>query len=564
MASSLISNTVHILFDSVLAMDDEGIMAIFEALVASGLKGFLGCPTVIYETALIEFFQHGSVRDGMVVSTIQGKIVEITEEVFAGTFELPMDGLTDLNEVPKDLVFDARSIFSFTGSFDKVTHERFLMMAAINGGVNINWSRVLFNIFKDMVMPGSKQARGYAVQICCLLKKVQDLELGDFKAFPPLKILTEKTVNRYIAINDKISVEDVEGVADESRVKKIPMKNAASKKRPATSVDEHISKKKRTRVGKAAKSSAIVTVAQEAIPLQIVEPIRAVPAVLPSKPKRKVPKRRLKFPVESDDEIVEEETVIGGIAEKESMPARADHQTLAAPLFSSLLPPPPPPPQCAAAAAAVFAGKLVSGQLDVENPFVLISSGLLVQPDEGVSDLVVDRIGVTTAIYREEPDHINEGKSFSDRPPPLGAPPPRAHDGTRTPAQVVAPVKGASRPRWSRASWPRSSGVSAALVAHFSAALIGRLGRAGSALLGRAHRAPRPRLSRASAAPVAGVGRLPAAPTSTGCTTSRKEAPLSLRAGRGGAPHVDAPWRTLARDCAAHVAAVRVAPRRAI
>ncbi|KZV18460.1 hypothetical protein F511_28674 [Dorcoceras hygrometricum] len=56
-----------------------------------------------------------------------------------------------------------------------------------------------------------------------------------------------------------------------------------------------------------------------------------------------------------------------------------------------------------AAAAAVFVGKLVSGQLDVENPFVLISSGLLVQPDEGVSDLVVDRIGVSTAIYREEP-----------------------------------------------------------------------------------------------------------------------------------------------------------------
>ncbi|KZV29170.1 hypothetical protein F511_37660 [Dorcoceras hygrometricum] len=60
----------------------------------------------------------------------------------------------------------------------------------------------------------------------------------------------------------------------------------------------------------------------------------------------------------------------------------------------------PPPPPCA---AAVFAGKLVSGQLDVENSFVLISSGLLVQPDKGVSDLVVDRIGVTTAIYREEP-----------------------------------------------------------------------------------------------------------------------------------------------------------------
>ncbi|KZV31424.1 hypothetical protein F511_07989 [Dorcoceras hygrometricum] len=327
MASSFISNTVHVLFDSVLAMDDEGIVAIFEALVASGLKGFLGCPAVIYEDALIEFFQHGFVRDGMLVSTIQGKTVEITEEVFAGTFELPTDGLTDLNEVIKDLVFYARCIFSFTGeqvstsckkremkiefrllsdilaksifvkagSFNAVTHERFLMMAAINGGVNINWSRVLFNIFKDMVRPGSKQARGYAVQICCLLKKIQDLKLGDFKAFPPLKILTEKTVNRYTAINDKISVEDVEGVADESRVKKTPMKKAMSKNRPATAVDEHISKKKRTRVGKAAKSSEIVKVAQEAIPLQI------------DRMKKLLKKRR----------------AVGGIAEKDSVSARA-------------------------------------------------------------------------------------------------------------------------------------------------------------------------------------------------------------------------------------------------
>ncbi|KZV54112.1 hypothetical protein F511_28871 [Dorcoceras hygrometricum] len=60
--------------------------------------------------------------------------------------------------------------------------------------------------------------------------------------------------------------------------------------------------------------------------------------------------------------------------------------------------------------------KLVSGQLDVENPFVLISSGLLVQPDEGVSDLVVDRIGLTTSIYREEPDSCNTGWSQAQVP----------------------------------------------------------------------------------------------------------------------------------------------------
>ncbi|KZV38110.1 hypothetical protein F511_03917 [Dorcoceras hygrometricum] len=50
-------------------------------------------------------------------------------------------------------------------------------------------------------------------------------------------------------------------------------------------------------------------------------------------------------------------------------------------------------PPCAAAAAARCRRKFVSGQFDEENPFVLILSVLLVQPDEGVSVLVVDRIG---------------------------------------------------------------------------------------------------------------------------------------------------------------------------
>ncbi|KZV46094.1 acyl-CoA dehydrogenase-related protein [Dorcoceras hygrometricum] len=52
-------------------------------------------------------------------------------------------------------------------------------------------------------------------------------------------------------------------------------------------------------------------------------------------------------------------------------------------------PPPPPPPR---AAAARLRRKIVSGQFDEENSFVLISSVLLVQADEGVSFLVVDRI----------------------------------------------------------------------------------------------------------------------------------------------------------------------------
>ncbi|KZV32480.1 hypothetical protein F511_27227 [Dorcoceras hygrometricum] len=52
-----------------------------------------------------------------------------------------------------------------------------------------------------------------------------------------------------------------------------------------------------------------------------------------------------------------------------------------------------PPLLPSAAAAARCLRKFVSGQLDEENPFVLISSALLVQPNEGVSVLFVDRIG---------------------------------------------------------------------------------------------------------------------------------------------------------------------------
>ncbi|KZV20983.1 hypothetical protein F511_38480 [Dorcoceras hygrometricum] len=145
MASALINNASQIYFDSVFGMEDEGMVKMFKAHESSGL-----------------------LRDNKVVSTVQGKSIEFTEEVFAGMFELPMEGLTDMGDVPKDLVFDARTAFSFdgqqlktsckkmemnnefrllndilaktvmvkSGSFDAVTHERFMMMSAIHGGVN--------------------------------------------------------------------------------------------------------------------------------------------------------------------------------------------------------------------------------------------------------------------------------------------------------------------------------------------------------------------------------------------------------------------------------------------
>ncbi|KZV30428.1 hypothetical protein F511_34112 [Dorcoceras hygrometricum] len=243
-------------------MDNAGMVEMFESLVSTGLKGFLGYPAVIHEATLLEFFEKGSVRDGLVVSTINGMTVDISEQLLAETFELPMEGLTDFSKIPKDILFDASSIVSQSGepvstsgkkremtiefrllcdilaktisvkvgSFDAITQEKFLMIAAITCGVRINWNRLLFNILKDMVTPGSRQAKGYAIQISPLLENVSNLELSESSEFPTSKILTEKTVHRYVVLNDKVGMEDV---TDEPRVKKTPVRKAASKKRPA-------------------------------------------------------------------------------------------------------------------------------------------------------------------------------------------------------------------------------------------------------------------------------------------------------------------------------------------
>ncbi|KZV41295.1 hypothetical protein F511_38433 [Dorcoceras hygrometricum] len=145
------------------------------------------------------------------------------------------------------------------------------------------------------------QMQATAIQIQATVIQPQATE------FPPLKILTARTVGRYISINDKISVEDLEDVRDVSRVKKTPIKRAVSKKRPATAAAELVVRKKRTLKGKEAPSNEnleLVSVAQEAVPLQVIKPITAAPP----KPKRKAPKRKLILPAGSADEIAEEET----------------------------------------------------------------------------------------------------------------------------------------------------------------------------------------------------------------------------------------------------------------
>ncbi|KZV21922.1 dystroglycan-like [Dorcoceras hygrometricum] len=269
MASSLYSNAQHVDFESVLGMDDPGMVSMFEALVASGLRGFLGCPAIVYEDALVDFFENASVRSGVIISTVGGQLVEISEKLFAETFELPIDGFGDLSEMPKDAIFDARSIVYLSGepislsrrknqmkmpfrllcdnvakaisvkagSFNAITVEKFSLITAVVCKIKMDWAKFLFGVLKKMVSVGSKQAKGFAIQISVLLATFPSVELGESSEFPASKILSKKTVLRFVSINDRDGAEEVTGAAK---------KKAVSKKRPAADVGAAVPKKKRT------------------------------------------------------------------------------------------------------------------------------------------------------------------------------------------------------------------------------------------------------------------------------------------------------------------------------
>ncbi|KZV56659.1 hypothetical protein F511_42078 [Dorcoceras hygrometricum] len=385
MASSYISNALQINFDSVLGIqDNDGMVNMSRALEATGLRGFLGCSSVLYEQELEKFFDTALIQDGDITCAVSGNYVAISASRFAGVLNLPTDGLIDLLEVQNDLVLLARTLFSNSGtpvqfsckkrllkyefrllndilaksisvkagSFYAVTHERFLMMTAIHFGVKINWSTILFEVLKEMVDITTKKAKGFAAQICVLLKGDPAVTLGEATIFPPLKILSEKTVHTYVATNNTI---DARGEIEESEVAKVAVvkrktvsKNKSattvdkkadialvqvveekpvSKKRPAVVPEVKIAKKKRTTSGKTVHKDqdlAIVSVALDVMPIQTVDHFSAMKAAHPPPTKRKAPKRKLKLTPDSDEDVVEKEYAMETVVVEQKRPTSVD------------------------------------------------------------------------------------------------------------------------------------------------------------------------------------------------------------------------------------------------
>ncbi|KZV27179.1 hypothetical protein F511_31771 [Dorcoceras hygrometricum] len=130
---------------------------------------------------------------------------------------------------------------------------------------------------------------------------------------PPEQIIDEADVDKVAVVKRKyVSKNTANKDTDEVQVEIV------DKKRPATASDAPAVKKKRTATGRAApaeKDLALVTVGKDAVPIQIVEPISAVPAVRRHAQKRKAPKRKLRLSTGSDDEIVEQEPDVEHVEE---------------------------------------------------------------------------------------------------------------------------------------------------------------------------------------------------------------------------------------------------------
>ncbi|KZV53699.1 hypothetical protein F511_28611 [Dorcoceras hygrometricum] len=228
MASSFYSNTVHVDFESVLAMDDPGMVSMFQALIASGLQGFLGCSAVIHEEALLEFFANGTVRDGLVVSTVHGVTVEISEQLFAEMFELPVEGLTDLTDVPKDKIFDAKSIVSLTSEPVRTSGTKSQM-------------KIHFRL------------------LCDIMAKSISVKAGSFNSITVEKFAMERGKPK--ALRSRLA--GAQEAADAPPVNKASRKPAASKKRPAVAAaEEPVSKKKRTSKKKSGSSPSTLEIVE--------------------------------------------------------------------------------------------------------------------------------------------------------------------------------------------------------------------------------------------------------------------------------------------------------------
>ncbi|KZV18949.1 hypothetical protein F511_03465 [Dorcoceras hygrometricum] len=235
MAALFFVNIMQVNFESVFVMKHDGMVKMFKSLEDTGLKGFLEASDLVYEGAVIELITNTKVITGTIVSSMGNRKIALTKDVFTEVFRLPTEGLTDLTDIPKEIVAEMRSLLSgsdeplFTpskkkgmnmeirflhdivakalctkaGSFDMVTNEKFNFMIAITARLKVNWSQILFQVLLSMLNKPKRKSQGFVVHVSVLLERMVKSDLGDSIKLHPQKVLTNKSVLTYIKKNQE-------------------------------------------------------------------------------------------------------------------------------------------------------------------------------------------------------------------------------------------------------------------------------------------------------------------------------------------------------------------------
>lgn len=107
-------NTLLFDFDSVLAMQYEGIITMFKMLEAFSLRKFLGCSARVSEPILDEFFTSAKIEHDFVLFTVRGLNFNISQMMFANTFDLLETVLLTCNNIPLGNVKQRKTGFSLS------------------------------------------------------------------------------------------------------------------------------------------------------------------------------------------------------------------------------------------------------------------------------------------------------------------------------------------------------------------------------------------------------------------------------------------------------------------
>ncbi|KZV41925.1 hypothetical protein F511_29153 [Dorcoceras hygrometricum] len=209
MVVSLSVNTLHVNFESVLAMDHSGMVSMFKTLETTGLKGFLTATGSVYEAAVGKFFAIAKVIAGLIVTSVANRKLALSKEMFAETFGLPTEGMVGFLDIPKETLSEVRSLFSGSDVPFRVpikkkeTKIEFILLNDIVA--KVNWAQILFNTLVAMVNNPSRRSLGYAVQISIMLGKLVKADLGESVKLHPQKVRTDKSVVTYIKKNLKVT-----------------------------------------------------------------------------------------------------------------------------------------------------------------------------------------------------------------------------------------------------------------------------------------------------------------------------------------------------------------------